>query len=406
MQRRITSHRPLRLSTGLRAAAVLGAVALLAAGCSADSGGSGGDSAGGEVPLTYMADDGSCAAGPREGIDFESAQALVETFEEPATAILATEPLKEPIDPSTTAVYLNNGTPIAALFQAGLQAASDAAGIQFVNVDTGTDAQSINSALNSVVEMQPDIVFDQSVDARFFQDQLAQLEEQGAAIVYGGQLNAEEFGLRDSLGGAGSIEVNSQVLANAAISLTCGTATEFVMYSIPEIPASEIQNEAVPAALAELCPECTLRIVDISIADPSPADKIVSDLQAHPETQFFISLADQYQIGLDEKAQLAGLTNALGVGQSSLPQNIQQIADGTEVAGYVVDFNMFMWLQVDEGLRAMQGMEVPYLDGDWESAARAVSHIVTIRNASDYLTPAGYVALEGFEDQFLELWGK
>ncbi len=396
-----------RITTTLRAAAVLGAVSLLAAGCSAggDGGGATG-AAGGSLPPTYMADDGSCASGPADGIDFATADALVKTFEEPATEILATEKLKEPIDPNTKAVYLNNGTPIAALFQAGLQTASEAAGIQFVNVDTGTDAQSINSALNSVVEMNPDIVFDQSVDARFFQDQLAQLEQQGAAIVYGGQLNAEEFGLRDSLGGAGSIEVNSKVLANAAISLTCGTATEFVMYSIPEIPASEIQNEAVPAALKELCPECNIRTVDISIADPSPADKIVSDLQAHPETQFFISLADQYQIGLADKAQLAGLTNAYGVGQSSLPQNIQQIADGTEVAGYVVDFNMFMWLQVDEGLRAMQGMEVPYLDGDWEEAARAVSHIVTIRNADQYLTPAGYVALPGFEDQFKTLWGK
>jgi hypothetical protein len=400
MQRRITN--------ALRAAAVLGAVSLLAAGCSSGGtdGGGGGDAAGGDVPLTYMAEDGSCAEGPAEGIDFAAADEVVKSFETPNEAILATEPLKEPVDPNTTAVYLNNGTPVAGLFQAGLQAASEAAGIKFVNVDTGTDAQSINSALNSVVEMNPDIVFDQSVDARFFQDQLTQLQDQGAAIVYGGQLNAEEFGLRDSLGGAGSIEVNSQVLANAAVQLTCGTATEFVMYSIPEIPASEIQNEAVPAALAELCPECTLRIVDISIADASPADKIVSDLQANPQTEFFISLADQFQIGLSDKAQLAGLTNAYGVGQSSLPQNIQQIADGTEVAGYVVDFNMFMWLQVDEGLRAMQGMEVPYLDGDWDAAAKAVSHIVTIRNADQYLTPAGYVALEGFEDQFLELWGK
>ncbi|MCS5722239.1 hypothetical protein N1028_14580 [Herbiconiux sp. CPCC 203407] len=399
MQRRITN--------ALRAAAVLGAVSLLAAGCSSGgSDGGGGDAAGGDVPLTYMAEDGTCAEGPAEGIDFAAADEVVKSFETPNEAILATEPLKEPVDPNTTAVYLNNGTPVAGLFQAGLQAASEAAGIKFVNVDTGTDAQSINSALNSVVEMKPDIVFDQSVDARFFQDQLTQLQDQGAAIVYGGQLNAEEFGLRDSLGGAGSIEVNSDVLANAAIQLTCGTATEFVMYSIPEIPASEIQNEAVPAALAELCPECTLRIVDISIADASPADKIVSDLQANPQTEFFISLADQFQIGLSEKAQLAGLTNAYGVGQSSLPQNIQQIADGTEVAGYVVDFNMFMWLQVDEGLRTMQGMEVPYLDGDWEAAAKAISHIVTIRNADEYLTPAGYVALEGFEDQFLELWGK
>jgi ribose transport system substrate-binding protein len=392
-----------RIKNALGAGALLASVALVAAGCTGTTEGDAGT--GSDVEMTLRAADGTCAVDPIEGIDLAAASELVNSFT-PPTSLLATEPLSEPVDPSTTAVYLNNGTPVAGLFQAGLQAASEAAGIQFVNVDTGTDAQSINSALNSVVEMQPDIVFDQSVDAQFFQDQLQQLKDQGAVIVYGGQLNADDYGLVDSLGGAGSIQVNSEVLAAAAVDLTCGTATEFVMYSIPEIPASQIQNEVVPAALAELCPQCTLRIVDISIADASPADKIVSDLQAHPETQYFISLADQYQIGLADKAALAGITNAVGIGQSSLPPNIQQIADGTQNAGYVVDFGVFMWLQVDEGLRTMQGMDVPYLEGDWMDVARAISHIVTIRNAGDFLGDEGYVAFPGYQDEFLTLWGK
>lgn len=393
-----------RIPTVLGSGALVATVALVVAGCAGGGGTDGGT--GSETELTYMADDGTCASEPLEGVDWAAANELIATFETPATGLMTEEPLAEPIDPDTTAVYLNNGTAIGALFSAGLQAASEAAGINYVNIDTGSDAQSINSALNSVVEMQPDIVFDQSVDARFFQDQLQQLQDQGAVIVYGGQLNADEFGLLDSLGGAGSIEVNSEVLAAGAINLTCGTATEFVMYSIPEIPASEIQNEAVPAALAKYCPECTLRIVDISIVDASPADLIVSDLQANPQTDFFISLADQYQIGLSEKAALAGIENAYGIGQSSLPANIQQIADGTEVAGYVVDFNIFMWYQVDEGLRQMQGMDVPYLDGDWLSVARSISHIVTIRNANDFLGEAGYVAYPDYQADFLTMWGK
>lgn len=377
-------------------------VASLAAGCAGTGGEAGNGSAG--VELTYMADDGTCASEPLEGVDFEGARDFIAPFEEPATSILATEPLKEPVSPDTTAVFLNNGTPIAGLFQKGLEAAAKTAGIQFINVDTGSDAQSINSAMNSVVEMEPDIVFDQSVDAIFFQDQLQQLKDQGAVIVYGGQLNAEEFGLVDSLGGYGSVEVNSDVLAAGAIALTCGTATEFVAYSIPEIPASVLQNERIAETLKDYCAQCNLRIVDISIADPSPADKIVSDLQAHPETQFFISMGDQFQIGLQEKAALAGIDNAYGLGQSSLPPNFQQIADGQQVAGYAVDFGLFMWLQVDEGLRRLQGMEVPYL-GDWLHTAQTLSHFVTIRNAEPFLG-TGYVAYPGMEAEFAKLWGK
>jgi ribose transport system substrate-binding protein len=379
-------------------------VSLLVAGCAGGGGSGNGGGEESEAGLTYMSDDGTCATDPLEGVDFEAASEFVAPFEEAPTSILATEPLKEPVSPDTTAVFLNNGTPIAGLFQQGLEAAAQTAGIQFVNVDTGSDAQSINSAMNSVVEMKPDIVFDQSVDAIFFQDQLKQLQDQGAVIVYGGQLNAEEFGLVDSLGGYGSVEVNSDVLAAGAITLTCGTATEFVAYSIPEIPASVLQNERIAEKLEELCAECNLRIVDISIADPSPADKIVSDLQAHPETQFFISMGDQFQIGLQEKASLAGIENAYGLGQSSLPPNFQQIADGQQVAGYAVDFGLFMWLQVDEGLRRLQGMEVPYL-GDWLNTAQTLSQFVTIRNADQYLG-TGYVAYPGMEDEFATLWGK
>lgn len=379
-------------------------VALLAAGCAGGTAG-GGDADGGEdVTLTYMADDGTCATDPLEGVDFDAAQEFVAPFEEKATSILATEPLEEPVSPDTTAVFLNNGTPIAGLFQQGLEAAAKTAGIQFVNVDTGSDAQSINSAMNSVVEMEPDIVFDQSIDATFFQDQLQALKDQGAVIVYGGQLNAEEFGLVDSLGGAGSVTVNSDVLAAGAVMLTCGTATDFVFYSIPELPSATLQAERIEKTLTELCAECTLRVVDISIADPSPADKIVSDLQAHPETQFFISMGDQFQIGLQDKAALAGIENAYGLGQSSLPPNFQQIADGQQVAGYAVDFGLFMWLQVDEGLRRLQGMDVPYLE-DPLTTGQTLSQFVTIRNAEPFLG-TGYVAYPGMEEEFATLWGK
>jgi ABC-type sugar transport system substrate-binding protein len=393
MQRRITNT--------LRGAAVFASLGLLATGCSAPGGGQAEPVE--EASLTYMADDGTCEASPIDGIDWEAAHEFVAPFDEPAIDVLATEPLAEPISPDTTFAFLNNGTPIAGLFREGLEQAASAAGVEFINIDTGTDAQSINAAMNSVVELAPDVLLDQSVDAMFFQDQLEQLKDNGTVIVYGGQLNAEEFGLVDSLGGAGSVQVNSEVLSASAIDLTCGTATEFVFYSVPELPSATLQTEAVESSLAELCAECTLRVVDISILDPSPADKIISDLQAHPETQFFISMADQFQIGLHDKAELSGVENARGIGQSSLPTNFQQIADGQQVAGYAVDFGLFMWLQIDEGLRRVQGMDVPYL-GDWEKVATTISHSITIRNADQYL--GGYVAYPGMEDEFKKMWGK
>ncbi len=390
-------HKGIRKAVGIGAALSLFVLAGCAGNGSTDAGGS---DASEEVELTYMDESGECAAGPAEGIDFEAAQAFIASFEKPAEGLLVTEPLPEPISPDTRVAFLNNDSAVAGIMYSFMEQAAAAAGVELINVSTGTDAQSTNSALNSVVEMNPDIVIAVANDATFWQDQLKALLDNDVAVVYASQPNAEDFGLTDSLGGYNVSKVNGKVLADAAVAFTCGTGTEFVFYNIPEFGFSQIQLEATQEELAAICADCNLRVVDISIADPSPADKIVSDLQSHPETQFFVTPGDQFQIGLADKAALAGIENARGIGQSSLPPNMQQIADGLQTAGFGVDLNIFMWMLLDEGFRKMQGVFEPY--EDWEGVGQSVSRVITPANAEDYLE--GFVAYPGMADDFVALW--
>ncbi|QJU54129.1 substrate-binding domain-containing protein [Herbiconiux sp. KACC 21604] len=393
-----------RTTAALRTTTLLAAVSLLAAGCSAggDAGSTGSASGGDDVELTYQSAEGECASGPRDGVDYDTADALIKSFQEPSEGLLQTEKLPQPLGADTTIAFLNNDTAVAGIMYAAIQKAAADAGINLVNVSTGTDAQSINSALNSVVELDPDAVISVAIDATFYQDQLKQLEANGVPIVYSSQPNADEFGLDDSLGGYNGSLVNGKVLAAGAVAFTCGTGDDFVFYNIPELGFSAIQLESTQEYLAELCPDCNLRVVDISIADPSPADKIVSDLQSHPETDYFVTPADQFQVGLADKAQLAGLTNAYGFGQSSLPPNVQQLADGLQSAGFAVDLDMYMYLTLDEAFRKIQGVYQPY--DDWEAVNRSVSRVLTPANAGEYL--GGFVAYPGMQDDFKTLWGK
>ena len=388
-----------RTKAALNAAAVFASISLLAAGCSATTGGGGGSD---EVELTYQAADGTCDTGPADGVNYDDADALIKAFQEPSTGLIQTEPLPETVDENTVVAFLNNDTAVAGIMYASVQAAAATAGVTLVNVSTGTDAQSINAALNSVVEMKPDIVISEAIDATFWQDQLKELQDQGVAIVYGSQPNAEDFGTNDSLGGLNSSLVNGKVLAAGAVAFTCGTGDEFVFYNIPELGFSAIQLEGTQDYLKEICPDCNLRVVDISIVDPSPADKIVSDLQSHPETDFFITPGDQFQIGLSDKAELAGITNAHGFGQSSLPPNVQQLQDGLQTAGFAVDLNMYLYLQLDEGLRKAQGVWEDY--SDWEEVNKSLSRVLTPANAAD--VASGFVAYPDMEKDFKTLWGK
>ncbi|MQA34385.1 sugar ABC transporter substrate-binding protein [Modestobacter roseus] len=381
--------------------AALTAATLGVAGCSSDGGDAGSEGSSGDV--VYRDADGECAAEPLEGIDYETASERIAYFEEASTGLPQTEPLPEPVDPSTTVAVLDNGSAVGSIIYAGIEQAAETAGVQLQRIDAGLDAQSVNTAVGSVVESAPDILISPAVDATFFQNHLEALEEAGTTVVYAGNSNAEQFGLLDSHSGRGASLVNGEVLAAAAITFTCGTSTEFVFYRVPEFSFSQVQLEAAEAYLEDTCPDCTLRVVDIPVAtmDTTAGDAIVSDLQAHPETDFFITSADQMQIGLKAKQDLAGL-DVPGMGQSSLPPNIEQIGSGLQAAGLAVDYNQYSWFMLDEGLRRHQGLEVEY--GDWLPWVKAISRVITPATADEY--PNGFVAYPGMADDFAALWGK
>lgn len=390
---------PLSRSLAMAGSAMALSLVVAACGGGSDAGGSGGS--GGSV--SYPDKSGKCSAEPAKGIDYDTASSLITQFEEKATALPVTEPLPKPIDPGTTVAYLDNGSAVASIIWGSLEQAGKLAGVKLQRVDTGTDAQSISAAVGTVADNAPDILIAAAVDATFFRNQLKALEKAGTTVVYAGSSNADEFGLLDSQSGRGASEVNGQVLAAAAIAFTCGTGTDFVFYNIPEFSFSQVQQDAAKAYLKENCDACSLRVVDIPVAtmDTTASDAIISDLQANPDTQFFITPADQMQIGLKAKMDLAGI-DVPGMGQSSLPPNIEQIASGLQVAGYAVDYNEYTWLMLDEGLRRSQGVEVTY--DDWVPWVKAISRVLTRETAKDY--PKGFVAYPGMQDDFAKLWGK
>jgi ribose transport system substrate-binding protein len=347
---------------------------------------------------------GECPEGePVDGIDVEAAEAVIDEYMAPAESVIMDEPLAEPIDPDVTVAFMDNDTTVAGLMWEHLAEAGERAGIDIRRVSAGNSAQSINTAFSTLVEDPPDIVLAPAIDPTFWADQLDALRDADTTIVTGAITNADEFGLDDTYGGYGASLENGRVLAAAAITMTCGTATEFSFYNVPELPFSNVQQEAAVEVLDEFCDgACTLRTVDIPVSQMSTggSDAVHSDLQAHPETAAFITPIDEIQVGLPAKQDLAGI-DVPGLGQSSTPPNIEQIAAGEQAGGFAVDLRQFMWLLLDQGLRLDQGMDYP--EPDWAAINPNLSTILTHDTATD--SADGYVAVEDFADQFAALWG-
>jgi len=393
-------HRTTRVA--LTGAALISTAALALAGCA--TGGSPAPTDGGSTAttVTYLnTADGTCAAEPNADVNFAEAKEVIERFQQQASSIWTDEPLPEPVAPGTKVVFANNDTPVAQLWLPFFEDAITSVGAEFVNASVGTSAESQQAGFNSIIAMAPDAVIMAAIDPTFVEDQIRTLEDNGAVVVASSQPGVADFGLDDSFGGTASSIVNGRVLAAGAVYFTCGTGDQFVFYNSPELGFSGVQMTAAQEYLAELAPNATLRTVDISVADAAPQDKIVSDLQAHPETQFFITPLDQYQIGLAAAADLVGIENDRGFGQSSLPPNYEQIANDEQTAGFGIDFQAYVFGQVDEAFRKLQGVFKPY--GDWEDIYQTLSRVIVKANVEDY--PGGvFEAYDNIRGDYLKLW--
>ncbi|SDL20318.1 ribose transport system substrate-binding protein [Nocardioides sp. YR527] len=361
--------------------AALAAGALLLAGCGSESGGGGGASA---------------------EADVEAAKAYLEPWNgEGEKGLLIDEPLSKPIAAGTKVVYLDVGTPVSAVMWGNLQAPAKLLGLELERVEVGRDAQSINAAMNTVVEKNPDGVINITLDPVFFESQTKALEEKGIPIASGSVMNTVEHGLPEAFNGPDWMKANGAALAAAAVVRSEG-ASEYVFYNVPEFPFSPLELEGAKAKMKELCPDCTLRTVDIPIAElgSTAADRVVSDLQANPDTEYFIAAVDEVQIGLPQKLKLAGI-DTKGIGMWTSPPNYEQIGSGDQDATLSVDLSLMMWTVLDQLLREMNGDEY-----EWPATEVRASTLTRVTDAENLPEDAtvGYQAVEDLETLFAKTW--
>ncbi|MCW4385188.1 substrate-binding domain-containing protein [Salinibacterium sp. SYSU T00001] len=357
----------------------------------------------GAMVLTACASDGSEPETSGDvSADVEAAKEfLAPWMGEGEKGLLIDEPLESPVAEGTHVVYLDVGTPVSAVMWGNLQAPAELLGLELERVEVGRDAQSINSAMNTVVEMAPDGVINITLDPIFFESQIEQLEEMGIPIASGSVMNTLDYDLPEAFNGSEWMQANGEALAAAAIVRSEGTA-EYVFYNVPEFPFSALELEGAQSKMEELCPDCTLRVVDIPIAElgSTAADRVISDLQANPGTDYYIAAVDEVQIGLPQKLELAGL-DVPGIGMWTAPPNYEQIANGEQDATLSVDLNLMMWTVLDQLLREMNGQVY-----EWPDVATRASTLTRVTDESNAPEDpvVGYVAIPDYQERFAANW--
>lgn len=416
-----------RTKAAIGGTAAIASLALVLAGCTAGDGGSPAPTDGGDSASTFTLPDslrdpitGECTIEPAEGVDIAAAEAYIQPFLDPDKDIVANVlgfgPLESEIPPGLKIGYANNNTFVGdTLWRPFIEEATNLAGGEFINYPAGPDPTSASSGfdaiLNDALAGNLDILIVGAISPRTVENQAKQLlEETDVAVVWGADPFAEEvLGVNDTIGGSGGSIVNGDVLAAAGVYYTCGAADNFTWYNVTELEFSTVNQNAAIAKLAELAPNATLRTVDGSITSQSATDLIIPDLQGHPDSQFFITPIDQFQIGIKDAAETADIQNWYGIGQSSTRPNVDQIVAGTQYGGYTLDFQQFLFQLVDEGIRKYLGEwpEAGY-GNDWVLVNSSMSTLITQANVGDLDINADgtYTAVPDTVGKYAALWGK
>ncbi|OJX67983.1 MAG: hypothetical protein BGO95_06425 [Micrococcales bacterium 73-13] len=406
-----------RLKAAIGGTAAAASLALVLAGCAAGDGGTA-PTDGGSTAATFQLMDprtGECAVAPPDGVDFAAAKEYVDQFSQPSKGIIPSvlgwDPLPEPLPAGLKIGYANNMSPVGdGLWRPFIEQAAATAGGVFVNYPAGPDPAAAATGFDAIVADPPDILIVGAIDPTLVTAQAKQLLADGVTVVWGADPRAPEIlGLQDTLGGMGGSIVNGEVLAAAAVYFTCGTGTDLVWYNMPEFLFSTVNHQGAEELLKQLSPNASMRSVDISIFATDNPNGIVQDLQSHPDTQFFITPGDQFQIGLAAAAKTAGIENAQGIGQSSLPQNVVQIQEGTQYGGFTLDFQQFLFQLVDEGLRKYEGVFPK--DGygtDWRRINANISTLITQQNVDglDIGPDSNYYSYPNTVADYAKAWGR
>jgi ribose transport system substrate-binding protein len=377
----------MKIKRTLSALAVAAIAALLLTSC-----GSGGDGGSGDA--------GGSDGGPV--VDVAAAKAFVEPFQE-VSEFPVSEPLSQSLSPDTTAVFLDNGTAVAALQATAMKEAAETMGIQLTVVSTGASPLEISNALDSVVEMKPDILLAVAIDPELWAKQLETLRDAGTTVVAAAIVNGDQFGFGDDvMSGRGDSELVGEIMVADLLAKGDGATTDLAFYVTPELAFTAAVQAGAESKLAELCPDCTLRIVQIPITEvgTTAPQTIVSDLQAHPETQGMVFSFDELQVGLPAALRVAQI-DVPGIGWAPTPPNLEAITQGEQYAGIGMDLPVYMWTVLDQAARALIGDEL----SEAQKSGYTVKQIVVQDNVpADF--SHGWSAYPDYQERFAALWNR
>jgi ribose transport system substrate-binding protein len=390
------------LSRPYRLLGVVGAIVLCAFAIGACGGGGSSSSSG----STEASSNSGTEAGGSEGggsANVAAAEKAVAEYTGKPSPFPVDEPLKEKMPSDTKMLYMQCGSPICQLQWSMVEAAGKAMGVETKQIKAGSQASEIANAFDTAVAEEPDAVLVPAIEPSLFRTQLEELQENGVTVVTSGVVDPQEYGIEYADFSRPSVENTGKLLAAKAVAQK-GDEADVAYYAVPELAFIGVQQEAFEAEMENLCPECSVRVIDIplsTVGNTAP-NRIVSDLQQNPDTNMAIFSTNEMAEGLPAAMKTAGIEGVETWGFGSTPANLQDIKEGGLTGALENDLPVDVWTYVDEAARGILGQELSPAEKTEEPPVPDVQFLE--QKDITFNPEHGWTGYPEYEEKFAELW--
>jgi ribose transport system substrate-binding protein len=368
----------------LRTATAGLAVAVVVAGCGSSSESSGSASTA-----------KSSASG--SGMDLAAAKAALAKYSGKPTAFPVDAPLAQR-PAGRTFAYLQCSTPVCGLFAQIVAPTQKLLGYKLKVVKAGASANEVQGAMDSILSLKPAGVILPAADPNQFLHQMQQLQASKTPVSANGIIDPEKYGLQVDFLNNETDRTGGQLMADWAATKGGG---EVVFYNVPELSFSAIIRAGFEQELSRVCSSCKARYVDLPVASigKDAPSRVVSDLQAHPNTKIAAFATAEAGTGLPAALKAAQREVKL-IGWGPPPSVLGYMKQGQWDAGIGVDGYTMIWAQVDALARMVAGQ--PVTAG--EKAGMPPMQVLTQSDIT-FDPSKGWQAYPDFVQRFAKLWG-
>lgn len=298
----------------------------------------------------------SGSSGSAQGANVDAAKAAIAPYTGHPSPFPVTEALSKPLPAGKKFAYLQCGAQACAVAAKALGPAVQAIGGTLSVADAGSTASTAQAAISTVLAMKPDVVLATGINPSLYGGGLQKLSDAGAKVVTVSiATDTKPFGIDFNYLGAATFQRAGRLLADWVV-VNKGARAHVAFYGVPEITFSPVMQQAFEQELKTNCPSCTFRAVPVGIATlgTTAPRTIVTDLQAHSDTNTAVFSTGNLTAGLPAGLKAAGLSLTT-LTYSPQAGNLQDIKNGGLTAGLASDYRVSLWTPVDAAARLLEG---------------------------------------------------